>query len=86
MAKLRIKNIGPLRDIDIELNRINIFIGPQSIGKSTLAKLISFCNWLEKDCVLHQEVNHIDYQFIENKLIIYHNLSGYFDQTSYLST
>lgn len=84
MAKLRIKNIGPLRDIDIELNRINIFIGPQSIGKSTLAKLISFCNWLEKDCVLHQEVNHIDYQFIENKLIIYHNLSGYFDQTSYI--
>lgn len=83
MAKLIINNIGPLKTIDIILNRINVFIGPQSIGKSTLAKLISFCNWLEKDCVLHQDINHVDYQFIENNLINYHNLAGYFDETSY---
>ena len=83
MATLSIKNIGPLKTIDIKLNRVNVFIGPQSIGKSTLAKLISFCNWLEKDCVLHQDVNHVDSQYFENNLINYHNLTGYFDETSY---
>ena len=42
MAHLSIRNVGPVRDIDIDLNRINVFIGPQSCGKSTIAKIISF--------------------------------------------
>ena len=48
MARLVIKNIGPVKDVDIELRKVNVFMGPQSCGKSTLAKIISFCSWMEK--------------------------------------
>lgn len=84
MAKLTINNIGPLKSIAIDLNKINVFIGPQSVGKSTIAKLISFCNWLEKDCVLHQSVDHISKDFITDNLITYHNFKGYFTEKSAL--
>lgn len=82
MTSIKIKNIGPLKHIDIKLNKVNVFIGPQSIGKSTLAKLISFCNWLQKDCVLRQDTQHVTWQYIEQKLIEYYNLKGYFIETS----
>ena len=29
MAQLIIKNIGPIKDIDITLNKVNVIIGPQ---------------------------------------------------------
>ena len=49
MARLIIRNIGPIKNVDIELNKVNVFIGEQSSGKSTIAKIISFCSWLEKN-------------------------------------
>ncbi|MCB9231927.1 MAG: AAA family ATPase [Bacteroidia bacterium] len=39
--RLVIKNFGPIRDLDIELKDVMIFIGPQGSGKSTIAKVIS---------------------------------------------
>ncbi len=48
MSRLIVKNVGPIKEIDIDLRRINVFCGPQSSGKSTVAKIISFCSWLEK--------------------------------------
>ena len=77
MKRLTIKNIGPVKNIEIDLNRINIFIGPQSSGKSTVAKIISFCQWLEKDCIANQSVKHIDAKFVNDKFIIYHDISSY---------
>ncbi len=41
MLKLTVKNFGVLKDIDIELNKTNLFIGDNGSGKSTLAKLIT---------------------------------------------
>ncbi len=41
MKKLSVHNFGPIQEVDIELRDINLFIGEQSVGKSTLAKLIS---------------------------------------------
>ncbi len=38
---LHIENFGPVSEALIELRTINMFIGEQSIGKSTLAKLIT---------------------------------------------
>jgi len=40
-AKLIVKNFGPLKDINIEVREMVVFIGAQASGKSTLAKLIS---------------------------------------------
>jgi len=41
MRYLEIKNFGPVKDAYIEIKSLNLFIGEQSIGKSTVAKLIS---------------------------------------------
>lgn len=44
-----VKNIGPISDSgNIELGSFNIFIGKQSSGKSTLMKILCFCQWIEK--------------------------------------
>ncbi|MEM6053020.1 AAA family ATPase, partial [Erwinia sp. P7711] len=42
MEHLKIKNFVSLKELSIELNKINIFIGPQAKGKSLIAKLISY--------------------------------------------
>ena len=42
MEKIRIKNIGPIKECEFDIKPINIFIGPQATGKSTIAKLV-FC-------------------------------------------
>lgn len=48
MSRLIVRNIGPIKEVDIDLKKVNVFIGAQSSGKSTLAKIISFCTWLDK--------------------------------------
>ncbi len=82
MAQLSIHNIGPIKDIDLLLNRINIFIGPQSSGKSTIAKILSFCQWLEKDCVLRQQSAHVNEEFVKEQFVAYHNISDYLNEES----
>jgi len=85
MPRLTIRNIGPIRDLDINLNRINVIIGPQSSGKSTVAKIISFCQWLEKDLVVRQGLEHVDERLLVQVLIRYHNMGGYFRDDSAFS-
>lgn len=41
MNRLYVKSFGPLKEIDIELNHINLFIGENGSGKSVLGKLIT---------------------------------------------
>lgn len=41
MKHLKIERFGPVKEVDLELRDVNLFIGEQSIGKSTLAKLIA---------------------------------------------
>lgn len=49
MSTIRVKSIGPIVDTGvIELKTINLFIGKQSTGKSTLLKILSHCRWIEK--------------------------------------
>jgi predicted ATPase len=58
MKSLEILNIGPIKKVKIDLNKINVFIGEQSVGKSTIAKIISYCQWAEKRILLDQEFNY----------------------------
>lgn len=44
MNTLTIKNFGPIKDVTININRVNLLIGTQGSGKSTIAKLISIMN------------------------------------------
>ena len=41
MKHLVVRNFGPVRDAEITIKAFNLFIGEQSIGKSTLAKLVT---------------------------------------------
>jgi len=41
MDRLIVKNFGPLKDVDIELNKINLFIGENGSGKSVLGKIVT---------------------------------------------
>lgn len=81
MAHLIIKNIGPIREAEFDLNKINVFMGPQSSGKSTLAKIITFCHWIEKNVCLLRDFDDICYNpqsYFEN----YYNLQQYISDDS----
>lgn len=82
MARLIVRNIGPIKDVDIELKKVNVFIGPQGCGKSTLAKIISFCSWMEKG-------NGDTEKAVKSGLIPilthYHRIEGYFREDSQLA-
>lgn len=50
MASIEIKHVGPLNETGkIDLKMVNLFIGKQSTGKSTLMKILCYCRWLEKN-------------------------------------
>lgn len=81
MQRLIIYNVGPVKEADIRLKKVNVFIGPQSSGKSTIAKIISFCAWLEKN--KHEMVSpSIFAEPVIDRLISYHRLEGYFSEDS----
>ena len=79
MAHITIQNIGPIKNVSFDLNKVNVFMGPQSSGKSTIAKIISYCSWFEKDTSIHAS-SHPDFW---NELITFHNLEkSYFSNES----
>lgn len=80
MSRLVIKNVGPIKFIDINLNKINVFIGPQSSGKSTIAKIVSFCSWLEKKRDTTEVVAATT--GLRKELERYHRMKGYFSDDS----
>lgn len=85
MRHIIIRNLGPLVEADVFLNKINIIVGPQSAGKSCLLKTACFCNWVEKRIQLSQ--NPDDFRnngVFENKLVEFHKLYGYIKEDSYI--
>ena len=54
MKHIKIKNFGPLRNVDIDLSQINLIIGLQSSGKSCAMMVACYCSWVEKRIVLRQ--------------------------------
>ena len=80
MTHITIRNIGPVREASIDLNRVNVFMGPQSSGKSTIAKIISYCTWYEKNFILKSNLSKENFL---RELITFHNLENdYFDDSS----
>ncbi len=43
-GRLIVENFGPIKKVDIQLNKLMVLIGPQSGGKSTIAKLLAVIN------------------------------------------
>lgn len=86
MTRLIIKNVGPIQEVDMELNKVNVIIGPQSSGKSTIDKIACYCSWVEKQVCLEQSFDYFTKQtaFID-ELVRFHKLQGYFDSTSVIN-
>ena len=85
MAHLHLENIGPISIVDIDLRRYNVFIGPQSSGKSTIAKLISLCSWVEKRAATTLSENiFTNAEDFKTQAEDYHKMHGYFNANSVL--
>lgn len=79
MTKITIRNIGPIKDVSFNLNKVNVFMGAQGSGKSTIAKIVSYCSWFEKNAIIHPSQN-LDFF---KELILFHNLEdSYFSDDS----
>lgn len=84
MQKLTIKNIGAIKLVEFEVNRINVFMGPQSSGKSTISKILCHCQWVEKTCFLNnKQLEYYQKQGVfYDSLVEYHKLEGYFHKNA----
>ena len=81
MAHFIIQHIGPIKHAEFDLNKINVFMGAQSCGKSTIAKIISYCSWFEKNTILQGKSGKDFYK----ELIEFHNLEDtYFSDDSFI--
>jgi len=79
MKHLVIRNIGAIKHVDIDLNQVNVIMGPQSSGKSTIAKIISYCQWVEKRYILDVK---FEYKFSEMFLNFHRIDLNYFSDDS----
>lgn len=91
MPSIQVKNIGPIKDTGIiELRTINLFIGKQSTGKSTLLKIMSHCRWIEKLLCIGKQKNGRGvkyaythhYRFIQELIKFYRFDSKFFNINS----
>ncbi|MBK8562198.1 MAG: AAA family ATPase [Saprospiraceae bacterium] len=57
MQKLIVRNFGPIRELDLDIKDLSLFIGEQATGKSTVAKLIYFFKKVVKDELVGYLVN-----------------------------
>lgn len=83
--RITLQNIGNIKFADLELKSANVIIGPQSLGKSTVLKICSYCSWVEKRIQLSQNSDTFSNgkQFI-TRLVDFHKLEGYFHENSYI--
>lgn len=86
MKHLVIRNLGPLKEADVELKRINVIIGSQSSGKSCVLKTACYCTWVEKRIELTQTADFFakDGNFLK-ELERFHKLQGYIKEDTFIS-
>ena len=86
--RLVVKSFGPIRSIDINFRKLNLFIGDQGTGKSCIVKLYSTFRWLEK--TLLTETYSLDYftKFVDarfkKQLCGYHRIDDFFRDDTYI--
>lgn len=78
LRHLEIYNFGSVREAQMDFSRVNVFIGPQSVGKSCILKIACHCAWVEKRLMVSKDVTLFqkDNYFFE-QLLAFHKLQGY---------
>lgn len=85
MRHLVIRNLGSLAEADVYLERMNIVVGPQCSGKSSLLKSASYCSWVEKRIQLSQNPDQFKEKgYFEKKFVEFHKLAGYTSPDTFL--
>lgn len=87
MIKILIKDIGPIKQsASISIAPVTLFCGKQGSGKSTIAKMISICLWLEKALVkgVVSKKYITSYHRFRKELCGYQLLTDFFNIHSYL--
>ena len=86
MKHIVIRNLGPLKEADVELKSINVIIGSQSSGKSCVLKTACYCTWVEKRIELSQTSDFFakDDNFLK-ELESFHKLKGYIKDDTFIS-
>lgn len=86
MRHLVIKHFGPISEAEIDLQRLTLLIGPQSSGKSTVLKVACFCDWIERQIEITQDLDRYCSTpvFLEH-LIEFHKLEGYLQKDTYIA-
>lgn len=78
MKHLVIRNFGPISEVDVQLKRVNVILGPQSSGKSTVLKVACFCDWMERQIEITQKPwKFCQREVIMENLIRFHRMDGY---------
>ena len=85
MKRLKIRNLGPLTNVDIDLGRVNLIIGLQSSGKSCVLKTACYCSWVEKRIQLAQSADEFykGSRFLD-VLTDYHKMKDYIWLDTYI--
>lgn len=85
MKHLIVRNIGPLREVDINIESINLIIGLQSSGKSCVLKTACYCAWVEKRIELAQTAKEYENctKFIDD-LLSYYKMQSYLSENTYI--
>jgi len=83
MAKhIRIRHFGPIAESgELDIKAVMVFCGQQGSGKSTIAKLISTCSWIEK-ALVRKEIARKDLtaKNFRERYCGYHYLSNFFKE------
>ena len=85
MKYLIIKNLGPINAVEMEMKRINLIIGPQSSGKSSVLKVACYCTWVEKRISIEQNPEKFaTLGYFEKNLVSFHKLEGFIRKDTYI--
>ena len=87
MCTITIRNFGPISDTGrMDIKPLTILCGQQGSGKSTIAKLISTCSWIEKALVRQQiTVNFVTSNNRFRKFYCkYHYIDNFFKPETYI--
>jgi len=82
--RLVIENFGPIKYVDLNLNKINIFIGPNASGKSTISKINAI---VKSQAILHNLFKYRDKKKKEkviDTLINFFNIKSFVNEKSIL--
>lgn len=85
MKKLTIKDFGPLRNAELDLEQLNLIIGMQGSGKSCVLRTACYCSWVQKRIFLANSADEFTRPgaFV-NLLVDYYQMRDFLKPTTYI--